>query len=72
MKAKLIAILVIVILALVILIQNSQLVIFKLFFWKAEISQLLLVLLMLAIGFVLGFLVAKLTGRRSAPRDGAR
>jgi uncharacterized integral membrane protein len=67
MKAKLIAILVVVVLALIILVQNSQIVTFRLLFWTAEISQLLLVLLMLAIGFVLGFLIAKLTGRRRPP-----
>lgn len=64
MKAKLIALLVMMILALIILVQNTQMVTFKLFFWTAEISQLLLVLLMLAIGFVLGFIIAKLTGRK--------
>ncbi len=72
MKAKLIAILVIVVLALIILIQNAHTVTFELLFWKAEISQVLLVLIMLAIGFLLGFLIAKLTGRRREPRDESR
>ena len=64
MKAKLIVLLVAILLALIVLIQNAQTVTFRLLFWTAEISQLLLVLLMLVIGFVLGFLVAKLTGRK--------
>jgi uncharacterized integral membrane protein len=72
MKAKLIAILVVVLLALIILIQNAHRVTFRLLFWTAEISQLLLVLLVLAIGFVLGFLIAKLTGRRRPPRGEVR
>lgn len=65
MKAKMIAILIALILALIILVQNTQVVTFRLFFWSAEISQLLLVLLTLVLGFVLGFLIAKLTGRKS-------
>lgn len=64
MKAKMIVILVALILALIVLVQNTQVVKFRLLFWSAEISQLLLVLLTLALGFILGFLVAKLTGRK--------
>ena len=64
MKAKMIVVFVALLLALIILIQNTQVVTFRLLFWSAEISQLLLVLLTLALWFVLGFLVAKLTGRK--------
>jgi uncharacterized integral membrane protein len=64
MKAKMIVIFVALLLALIILVQNTQIVAFRLLFWSAEISQLLLVLLTLVLGFVLGFLVAKLTGRK--------
>lgn len=72
MKAKLIVILVAVVLALIILIQNTHTVTFRMLFWKAEISQLLLVLIMLVIGFVLGYVVASLTGRRKAHHDESR
>jgi uncharacterized integral membrane protein len=68
MKAKMIVVLVALLLALIILVQNTQAVTFRLFFWSAEISQLLLVLVTLVLGFVLGFLVAKLTGRKKAPQ----
>jgi uncharacterized integral membrane protein len=60
-KPKVIAIIVISALALIVLLQNLQTVTFRLFFWKVEVSQLLLVLLMLVIGYILGFLTAKLT-----------
>jgi uncharacterized integral membrane protein len=63
MRPKIIAIIVVSVLALIILLQNLQTVTFRLFFWKVEVSQLLLVLLMLIIGYVLGFLTAKLTGK---------
>jgi uncharacterized integral membrane protein len=66
MKVKMIVVFVAMLFALIILVQNTQVVAFRLLFWSAEISQLLLVLLTLALGFVLGFLVAKLTGRKKA------
>ena len=69
MKAKLIIALVLLVLALIVLLQNTEVVTFRLLFWSAEISQVLLVLLMMFIGFVLGFVVAKLTGRRRKPAD---
>ena len=62
-RPKVIAIIVISALALIILLQNLQTVTFRLFFWKVEVSQLLLVLLMLIIGYILGFLTAKLAGK---------
>jgi uncharacterized integral membrane protein len=63
-RPKVIAIIVISILALIILLQNMATVTFALFFWKVEVSQLLLVLLMLIIGYALGFLTAKLAGKK--------
>ena len=62
-RPKVIAIIAVSILALIILLPNLQTVTFRLFFWKVEVSQLLLVLLMLIIGYVLGFLTAKLAGK---------
>lgn len=62
-RPKVVAIIVISILALIILLQNMATVTFSLLFWKVEVSQLLLVVIMLVIGFALGFLTAKL-GRK--------
>ena len=64
MGPKMIGVLVVLLLAVIILVQNTQTVTFRLLFWSAEISQLLLVLLVLFLGFVLGYLIAKLTGRK--------
>lgn len=65
MKAKYIASIVVVVLALIILFQNSQVIKIRLLFWKIEMSQIILVLFTLAIGFVLGFVTAKLFGKRN-------
>ena len=59
-KQRVIAVIVIAILALIILLQNMATVTFSLFFWQVQVSQLLLVLIMLIIGYALGFLTAKI------------
>jgi uncharacterized integral membrane protein len=60
MKTKTIVILVLIVLAVVLVIQNSTLVEFRIFFWKIVMSRLIFMVGLLALGFVLGFLVAKL------------
>jgi len=62
MKAKTIFVLVLVGLFLVILIQNTQVVTLRLLFWKLDIAQIILVPLTMLIGFMLGYLIAKVTG----------
>jgi uncharacterized integral membrane protein len=64
MKAKLITLLIVLVLALIVLVQNTHVVAFRLLFWSGEMSLVVLVLLVLLIGFVLGFVVAKLMGRK--------
>ena len=62
-RPRVIAVVVISLLALIILLENLQTVTFRLLFWKVEVSQLLLVLLMLIIGYILGFLTAKISSK---------
>ncbi|MCK5618811.1 MAG: LapA family protein [Candidatus Krumholzibacteria bacterium] len=63
-RPKVIAIIVVSVLALILLFQNIDIVTFRVFFWSGEVSQLVLVILMLAIGYILGFLTAKLGGKK--------
>lgn len=67
MKAKTILILVLIGLLLVILLQNwkefTEEFTFRLFFWKIAVSNMILVPLLLLIGFLIGYMLAK-TGRR--------
>ena len=62
MKPKVIFILVVVVLFLIILIQNTQVVTLRLFFWEAAMSQIILIPLIMIIGFVVGYFVARVTG----------
>ena len=61
MKAQTIVVLVIIGLFLIVLIQNTHVVTLRLLFWKLEIAQIILVPLTMVIGFILGYLVAKVT-----------
>jgi uncharacterized integral membrane protein len=64
MRPKFIIVLVLIALLLIILIQNTQVVTLRLFFWKVGMSQIILIPLAMAIGFVVGFFVSKVTGNR--------
>jgi len=64
MRPKFIVLLVLIALFLIILIQNTQVVTLRLFFWKVGMSQIILIPLTMAIGFVVGFVVSKVTGKQ--------
>ena len=64
MRPKFIIVLVLITLFLIILIQNIQPVTLQLFFWKVGMSQIILIPLIMAIGFVVGFVVSKVTGNQ--------
>ena len=64
MRPKFIAVLILIALFLIILIQNIQPVTLQLFFWKVGMSQIILIPLTMAIGFVVGFVVSKVTGNK--------
>jgi uncharacterized integral membrane protein len=65
MRPKFIVVLVLITLFLIILIQNIQPVTLRLFFWKVGMPQIILIPLTMAIGFVVGFIVAKVTGNKT-------
>ncbi len=64
MKPKTVLILVLVILALIVVFQNSEMVTMKLLFWKIMMSQILFILGCMLLGFVLGLLVGQVWKRR--------
>ncbi|MEA3437144.1 MAG: LapA family protein [Thermodesulfobacteriota bacterium] len=59
MQPKIIAILVLAALLLIVLIQNTQPVTFRILFWKIHMSQIIFIPLMVALGFVIGFICGK-------------
>jgi lipopolysaccharide assembly protein A len=63
-KLKYIIALIVLMLAVVIMVQNAQVVTLRFLFWKVSVSRIVLLLFTLLIGFAWGFLTAKLAGRR--------
>ena len=56
---KLITVVVVAILFLIFLMQNTQMVTLRLYFWKIAISQVVLILLVMLMGFVIGYVFKK-------------
>ena len=54
---------------LIILLQNTQVVTVRLFFWKVSMSQIILISLTLLIGFVIGFIFTTVLSKRSRKKD---
>jgi len=69
MRLKIIVVLVLIGLFVIVLIQNTQVVMLRLFFWKVGMSQIILIPLTMAIGFVVGYIVAKVIPK---PRKGLK
>ncbi|MGM0383451.1 MAG: lipopolysaccharide assembly protein LapA domain-containing protein [Thermodesulfobacteriota bacterium] len=65
MRPKFIAVLALIVLFLIILVQNIQPVTLRLFFWKIGMPQIILIPLTMAIGFVVGLIVAKATSNKT-------
>ncbi len=64
MKAKTIIILILIALFVIILIQNTQVLTVQLFFWEVSMSRIILICLLMLVGFIIGFLVAKVGRKR--------
>lgn len=64
MKPKSILAIVVIVLFLLILVQNTQAVTLRLYFWKISMSQIILIPLTMLIGWPLGYIFAKMMGQR--------
>ena len=58
---------IVVLLFVIVLLQNTDVVTLRVLFWDVSMSQIILIPLVLVIGFVLGFVAAKLLGARREP-----
>lgn len=66
MKVKGIVIIILVILAVILIAQNTEVVPIQILFWRIFMSRIVLIILMLALGFGIGFILAKVTGKKHA------
>jgi len=60
MEARKIIFLAAIILAIIIMLQNTQIVTVTLLFWKINLSKIVLIVIALLVGFVMGYLVNSL------------
>ena len=60
MEGKLVLILVLIALALIVMFQNKEAVSFQVLFWAIGISKILMILMILIVGFAIGFVTAKM------------
>jgi uncharacterized integral membrane protein len=58
MKAKGIIIIILTIIALILIVQNTEIVPLQLLFWRVWMSRIVMIVLMLAIGFGIGYVLA--------------
>ena len=59
MKPKHIIILILAVLALIFVLQNSEVVTINLFIWTIAMSRIIMIASLLLIGFLIGFLLAR-------------
>ncbi len=64
MKPKVIFILALILLFIIILAQNHYIITLRLLFWRIEMSQIILIALVLFGGFIIGYLTSMLTRKR--------
>lgn len=66
MKPKIAGIIILLTLFLIITLQNTQVSTFKILFWDIDMSRIIFMYLAVVIGFVAGFIVSKITGKKKA------
>lgn len=66
MKPKIIAVTVLIVLLLILIIQNTQEVIFRIFFWRIAMSQIIFVPLAVFLGFFLGYALGRAGRKRKS------
>lgn len=64
MRPRIIVLLVAILLVLIVIFQNAEKTTFRVLFWSVETTRIFLAVLMVAFGFVIGFITGKLTGRK--------
>ena len=66
MNTKIIVMLTAILLAVIIMVQNTQVIRMRLLFWSLDISKILLLVILLLLGFVVGYVVATISNKKSS------
>jgi len=62
---KILLIIIILSLFLIVTLQNTEVAAFKILFWTVDMSRIIFIYLSALIGFITGFVIAKITGGKS-------
>lgn len=66
MKTKILIVSVLLVLIIILLVQNTQEVIFRIYFWKISMSQMVLVPLAALVGFLFGYFIARMGNKKKS------
>lgn len=66
MKTKILIVSVLLVLIIILLVQNTQEVIFRIYFWKISMSQMVLVPLAVLVGFLFGYFIARMANKKKS------
>ena len=69
---KFITAIILAVLLIIFLVQNTQVVTLRLYFWKISMSQIILIPLVLILGFIIGYIVCKMTGKNEKRKEPKR
>ncbi|MBC8385232.1 MAG: LapA family protein [Candidatus Cloacimonetes bacterium] len=69
MKPKTIIILVLIILFLILLIQNTEVVDFKIYFWTISMSRIIIYPAILITGFIIGYIAAVISKKKNLKNE---
>jgi uncharacterized integral membrane protein len=64
-NAKILITIIVLTLFLIVTLQNTEVATFKILFWHVDMSRIVLIFLSAIIGFITGFIIAKITGGKS-------
>ncbi len=65
MKVKIILVLVLVVLLGALFVQNTQIVTYRVYFWTISMSQMILVPIVAAVGFLIGYVLGTLRRKKT-------
>lgn len=69
---KFISAILLAVLFIIFLVQNTQVVTLHLYFWEISMSQIILISLVLVLGFIVGYIVRMVTGKHEKRRGPER
>lgn len=64
-NAKILLIIIMLSLFLIVTLQNTEVSTFKILFWQVDMSRIIFIYLSVIVGFITGYIVAKITGGKS-------